>query len=307
MMDNHWEAYCTLSLVHFMAFPDCQSGSGPVLESVTQIAEDDFFSGIEISWINDVALRAQCAELLRQTNMRVAFGAQSIILSGRLNLNSLDAAQCRHAVETLKPYIMQAAEGGSETFVVLSGPDPGAQQRAEANELLADSIRQLCAYGRQQGVKLALETFDRAVDKKALIGPAHEAAAFSRQIKTDFPDFGILYDMGHMPLLDEAPRPALTMLKPHLVHTHVGNCVRVPGRPAHGDNHPRFGFPDGENDVPQLMEFLRALFEVGYLREHPSNGERPWIGFEVKPQAGETSALILDNIKRAWREAWAEL
>jgi hypothetical protein len=59
------------------------------------------------------------------------------------------------------------------------------------------------------------------------------------------------------------------------------------------------------NDVAELAEFLRALFAVGYLREDPPIGERPWVGFEVKPQPGETSEDIIANMKRAWREAWA--
>lgn len=106
---------------------------------------------------------------------------------------------------------------------------------------------------------ITLETFDRTLDKKALIGPAGEAAALSERIKGDFPDFGLLYDMGHVPLLDETPLPALMNVKDHLVHSHVGNCVKVPSRPAYGDPHPRFGFPGGENDAPQLVEFLQAV------------------------------------------------
>jgi hypothetical protein len=54
-----------------------------------------------------------------------------------------------------------------------------------------------------------------------------------------------------------------------------------------------------------LVEFLRALFEVGYLRENTDT--RPWVGFEMRPQAGETSSAILANIKRTWREAWAQV
>lgn len=306
-MDTHWDAYCTLSLVHFLAFPDCQGGDGPILESITQLAGDEFFTGIEISRINDPEVRAQCAQLLAQTHMQVAFGAQPIILGGKLNLNAADSTERQQAIETLKPYITQAAEVGAQSFVILSGADPDASQRAAATELLADSIRQLCVYGREQGIRIALETFDRMVDKKALIGPADEAAALAQKVRADHADFGILYDMGHMPLLDETPRAALTTLQPYLVHAHVGNCVKVAGRPAYGDNHPRFGFPGGENDVAELVEFLRALFDIGYLHADPPLGQRPWIGFEVKPQAGETSAIILANLKRTWREAWARL
>ena len=36
------------------------------------------------------------------------------------------------------------------------------------------------------------------MDKKALIGPADEAAAAAVALRKDFPDFGLLYDQGHM-------------------------------------------------------------------------------------------------------------
>jgi hypothetical protein len=53
-----------------------------------------------------------------------------------------------------------------------------------------------------------------------------------------------------------------------------------------------------------LAEYLRALFAVGYLRENPPAGARPWVGFEIKPQPGETTEAVLANLKRTWREAW---
>jgi sugar phosphate isomerase/epimerase len=304
-MDKHWDHYCALSIIHFLAFPECLAGDGPILETVGRIADDDFFSGIEISRINDAETRRQAAQLIEQSHMGVVFGAPPVILGDRLDLNSPDAAERQRAIETLKPYIAQAAEVGAQQFTILSGPDPTPSERPAATQRLAESIRELCDYGHRHGVSINLETFDRTVDKKALIGPADEAAALATIIKADFPDFGILYDMGHMPLLDESPLSALTALKDYLVHAHVGNCVKVPGRPAYGDLHPRFGYPGGENDAPQLAEFLRALFAVGYLHDNPS--ARPWVGFEMRPQAGETSANILANIKRTWREAWARV
>jgi len=304
-VDRHWDHYCALSIIHFLAFPECLGGDGPVLDTIGRIADDDFFSAIEISRINDAGTRRQAASLIEQSHMGIAFSTAPVILGGRLNLNSLETDGRQHAIDTLKPYIAQAAEMGAKRFTILSGPDTARAKRPSASLWLLESIRKLCVYGRQHGVSINLETFDRKVDKKALIGPADEAAALSAAIKPDFPDFGILYDMGHMPLLDESPLLALTTLKDHLVHAHVGNCVKVPGRPAYGDFHPRFGFPGGENDVPQLVEFLRALFEIGYLRENPA--VRPWVGFEMRPQEGETSTAILANIKRTWREAWARL
>lgn len=153
------------------------------------------------------------------------------------------------------------------------------------------------------GSRVVLETFDRAVDKRALIGPANEAAGVATTLRESFPNFGLLYDMAHMVLLGEKPVPAMTRLREYLVHVHVGNCVNAQGRPGYGDLHPRFGYPGSANDITELVEFLNALFSVGYLSEKLES-PRPGVGFEIRPQTGETSAAILANLKRAWREAW---
>ena len=34
-MDTPWSNYCTMSIVHFMAFPETIWGDGPVVETVT--------------------------------------------------------------------------------------------------------------------------------------------------------------------------------------------------------------------------------------------------------------------------------
>ena len=57
-MDKHWSNFCTMSIVHFMAYPQCLKGEGPIAATVAKIAEDPFFTGIEIGWIKDPAERA---------------------------------------------------------------------------------------------------------------------------------------------------------------------------------------------------------------------------------------------------------
>jgi sugar phosphate isomerase/epimerase len=305
-MDTHWSAYLNLSIVHFMAYPETMKGDGPILETVEKIANDEFFTGIEIGMIKDPAVRQQLKAVLASTHLPAAFGAQPALLMQKLDLNSADPQMRAEAVAALKGCVDQAAEMGISRLATLSGWDPGDAGRAQGKQWLAESLRQVCAYGRPLGVGVTLETFDRFVDKKAIIGPAQEAADFAALMKKDFPDFGLMYDLSHLPLLDEEALPALRAVKDHLVHAHVGNCVKVAGRPAYGDAHPRFGFPGGENDVEQLVDFLRALFAVGYLKKNPE-GSKPWVGIEVKPQPGETSKRLLAGTKRVWIEAWARV
>ncbi len=305
-MDKHWSNFCTLSIVHFMAFPETISGEGPIVETVSKIAEDPFFGGIEIGWIKDPQVRAATKAVLDQSHIKVGHGAQSALLLQQLNLNSLEEGERKKAVSQLKANVDEAAELGARRVGFLSGKDPGDADRPAALEALIKSVKEVCAYAQSKGLALTCETFDRAVDKKCLIGPSDYAAEFARAVRQDYPDFGLMYDLSHQPLLFEQAEPALTLLKEVLAHIHVGNCVVDPDTPGYGDLHPRFGWPGGCNDVAELVEFIQALFKIGYLAE--GKAERPWVGFEVKPQhAGETSAQIIAGTKRVWQEAWSRV
>jgi sugar phosphate isomerase/epimerase len=305
-MDKHWSHYCTMSIVHFMAFPKTISGESPIADSVAKIAEDPFFGAVEITWVKDPAERASVKAVLEASHTRVGYGAQPAVLMGKLNPNSLDEGERQRAVNELKPRIDEAAEIGAQRMALLSGRDPGDKDRAAAVKSLVKSLKELCAYGRDKGVALTIETFDWDVDKKALIGPSPLAAEFAAEVRRDYPDFGLMYDLSHQPLLHEESEEALTILKEHLVHIHVGNCVKVEGVPGYGDLHPRFGWPGAANDVNELTRFLRALFKVGYLKE--GKADRPWVGFEVKPQsAAETSEQVIAGTKRVWQDAWSRI
>jgi sugar phosphate isomerase/epimerase len=289
-----------------MAFPETIRGEGPIVETVTKVAEGDFFTGIEVAWIKDPEKRKQVKAILANAHLAGTFGAQPALISQRLDLNSSDASMRARAVEQIVKCIDMAADLEMPRLALLSGWDPGPAKRAEAVKWLADSIRKICAYGRGRGIGVTLETFDRDVDTKALLGPSTECAEFAALIKQDYADFGLMYDLSHQPLLKEDALSALKTLKDHLAHVHVGNCVIVEGRPAFGDKHPRFGFPGSANDVDQLTDFLCGLFAVGYLNKEP-NGTKPWVGIEVKPQPGESSELLLAGTQRAWTEAWARV
>ena len=289
-----------------MIFPETMGGSGPILETVSQIVHDDFFSMIEIAHINDPQVRKHVAEVIETSHARAAFAAQPLMLSQKLDINTLDSTKRKDAVKILLPLIDEAKDVGAERFIVLSGPDPGPEKRKDAAKVLIESLSELCAYAKEREVSVTLETFDRSIDRKRLIGPTSEALVVAKAVSQKFPDFGLLYDMGHAPLLDEKPAEALRMLKDHLVHVHLGNCVKTPEHSAYGDKHPRFGFKGGENDVPQLVEFLRALKDIGYIPSSPREIS-PAIGFELKPVPEEKPESVIANAKRTWRKAWSLL
>lgn len=302
-MDGSLFEYMRVGVVHCMAFPECMRGDGPIVETVARIAEDPFFNAIEIASIQDDDARQQVRSLLDASGMRVAFAAQPAVLAGKLNLNAPDEDDRIRAVASLRMRIDEAAELGAESIALLSGPDPGETERDDAIVRLAASLQDLCDYALVKGIKVTLETFDRTVDKRALIGPSDDAVRVAELVNRN--NFGLLIDLSHLPLQFESSYKAIHTVQHYLVHTHIGNCVVADrSHPAYGDQHPPFGIPGGENGVDEVVEFLEALRDVGYLE--PSD-DPPIVSFEVKPTQGLTSNLVLANAKRTLMEAWARL
>ncbi|MPN57051.1 hypothetical protein SDC9_204745 [bioreactor metagenome] len=164
------------------------------------------------------------------------------------------------------------------------------------------STKEICVYAKAKGdMKIALEVFDYDVDKKSIIGPVALAKRFAAEITAAYDNFGLMVDLSHLPLLHETPEESLIPIKDYIIHAHMGNCVvKDPSYPAYGDAHPRFGFPNGENDVEELAAYLRVLLSIGFLNKQ----NRPIVSFEVKPFDDEDSDLVIANAKRVLNLAW---
>jgi len=299
-----YRKHAAVGIVHFMAYPETMRGTGPILESLSRIAEDSFFDAIEVGHIEDNETRRSAARLLRQAHLRVGFGAQPMLLGGGHDLNSLDEKQRQQAIEVIRHAVDEAKELGAERLALLSGPAPEDPiDRPDCIEALTDSLVRICEYsGGELGI--TLETFDGDIDKCALVGNDHqEAAAVAKAVRGEGCNFGLLVDLSHLPQQRDTAAHALEATREFLVHAHVGNCVLKKGNPAFGDKHPRFGIEEGENDVPELREFLQVLAKIGFL-----NAERPpMLGFEVFPTDGEPPSVLIANAKRTFLQAWSGL
>ncbi|GIX13213.1 MAG: xylose isomerase [Paracoccaceae bacterium] len=294
-----------VGVVHFKAYPGLEAGVGPLAETLEKICADDFWTAVEVGWMKDYRVRNTCRQLLDQSHLSVAYATQPKVLSNKLNLNHPDRGERMKAVEAVKSAVDEARQLGAEVVRLIAGRDPGDEKREEAKKLLIDSLRQILDYAAEEkdGLAFTLKLFDRAIDKKNLIGPAPDAIDIARAIRPDFPNFGLLSDLSHFPLLGENPDEAIPMLAPWLESVHLGNCVfRDRGHPAYGDIQPRFGIPGGETDTAEVVTFFRALRKVGFF----DKPQRPIVSAEVRPvMAGEVSEVILANAKRVIRDAWA--
>jgi len=304
-MQESMYKFMKVGLIHFMAYPQVMRGEGPILETLQKIAEDDFFTAVEVSWIKDAKVREKVKKLLEMSHLTVTYGAQPRLLINNLNLNAFDEEERKKAVREVKAGIDEAYEIGAKGFTFLSGKDPGEEEREQARKLLVSSIKEICDYAKSKGdLGITLEIFDQEIDKKCLIGPANEARKLAAEIRKKFDTFGLLVDLSHLPLLNETPTEAIIPIKDYLVHAHIGNCIlRDKKHPGYGDQHPRFGIIGGENDVKELTEFLKVLLDIGFLNHQ----NPPIVSFEVKPLAGETSEVVIANAKRVLKEAWARV
>ena len=293
-------SYMKIGIVQGMAFPTSAKDPQNLIESFKTIAKDEFFEVIEIGQIKDIEVRDNIKGIIEVSKMIVSYAGHSRLLSNRLNINDLNEEGRKNAVAALKEGIDEAYYMNAESFAFLSGRYE-EDKKEDALQALIQSTKELCAYTSRKGnMPILLEVFDYNIDKKSLIGPVGLVERFAREVAKECTNFGIMVDLSHLPLLGENSRQALLPIKQYIKHVHIGNAVmRESKLEAYGDEHPRFGFPNSENDVAEVTDFLKVLLEIGYLnRLNP-----PIVSFEVKPRLYEDPHLVIAGAKRVLKEA----
>lgn len=311
-MTESWRSHMDVGLVHFMAYPGLNDEAA-VLDSLRALARDDFWDVVEVRRSEVPGLHAKIKALADEAGIKIGVGAQPGLLAGKLSLNDPDDEGRTAAINEVKASIDAAYEMDARIVACLTGKDPGNDDdRARQIDLLVDSIEQLCQYSQDKAVDyvawVSVETFDHETDKACLLGPTSRAAEVMDRVKGDsFYNVGLTVDLSHLPMLREDAAECLALAGEHLIHVHAGNCICAdPGLPGYGDNHPRFGYPGGENGMEELKTFLEALMYSGYFRSQVPTG-KPIFTFEVKPMPGETSEIVLAQTKRTFKRAWAAL
>ena len=296
-MKESIHTYFDVSTIQWMSYPKLD-----VEDAVRKIACDDYFDAIEVTHIEDLRKRETVRGLLAQSHLRVGYGAQPCLLKSGLNPNDLDETGRLNAQALLLECLDEAEYLGARAMAVMAGRwEP--ETREESYAQLLKTMRAVCSRAREQDMFVELEVFDFDLDKCALIGPAPFAARLAADMRTTHPNFGLMIDLSHIPLTRETTQFVVQTLRPYITHLHFGNAVVTPGAASYGDKHPRFGYPNGANDVAQLTDYFRILGEEGFFRA----GAPLMLSMEITPQAGEDADIILANTKRVVNKAWARL
>jgi sugar phosphate isomerase/epimerase len=311
-MTESWRSHMDIGLVHFMAYPTASDESA-ILESARALAQDDFWDVLEVRRSEIPGLHAKLKAIADEAGMKIGVGAQPGLLAGKLSLNDPDDDGRVAAIDEVKKAIDAAYEMDARIVALLTGKDPvDDDERARQLELLVDSLEQLCQYSQDKAQDyvawISVETFDHETDKACLLGPTWRAAEVMDRVKADsFYNVGLTVDLSHLPMLGEDPAECLALAGEHLIHVHAGNCICADkDLPGYGDNHPRFGYPGGENGMEELKTFIEALTYSGYFRSPVPTG-KPIFTFEVKPMPGEATEILLAQTRRTFKRAWAAL
>jgi sugar phosphate isomerase/epimerase len=298
-MNSPIEKYFQIGTIQWMSHPPTDY---ELVSSIKTLASDAYFSALEITHIGDDDTRTKVKRLLAQSHMKVCFGAQPILLSGKLNPNAINEEERVLAETALINAVDEAEYLGAQGIAFLSGKWEEAT-KDEAYHALVKTTRNVCSYAKTKNMYVELEVFDFDMDKASLIGPAPLAAQFAADVRTTHNNFGLMVDLSHFPTTYETSKFVVETCRPYITHFHIGNAVVKEGYEAFGDMHPRFGFPDSANDTAELVDFFKVLKDEGFF-----NKENPYVlSFEVKPWGDEDGDIIVANTKRVIKRAWALL
>lgn len=300
-MEKSMRRYMRVGTILHVSYKQLGSGEGPILECLKKIVTDPYFEVVEVAHMKDAAVRKAAADMIARGHMTSSYGGQGRMLGAGLNINDLNEEGRQKALASLKEGIDEAYEMGVEDFAFLAGRYE-EETKEESFQALLKSTRELCEYAKSKGdMPVLCEVFDYDIAKKSLIGPVDMVKRYAETICAEYDNFGLMVDLSHIPMLHETIEESLLPVQQYIRHAHMGNTViKSPECPAYGDEHPRFGFPNSENDVEELAAYLRLLLKIGFLNEK----KRPIVSFEIKPFGEEDPEVCLANAKRTLDLAW---
>ncbi|RLF18957.1 MAG: sugar phosphate isomerase/epimerase [Thermoprotei archaeon] len=272
-----------VGIVLFMAFPETTKGEN-VEDAIKHIASDPFFDLIEIPPYKEEVLK-QIVNLAHEEGLDVALALQPEILSKGLDIASLEENKRANALKVLKDMIELAHRVSISSVALCTSKDPGPENREKALSLLRESLKELCKIAANHNIKLILEVFDRDYDRKLLLGPTREAIDVIRDVREEYENIGLLWDLSHAPMLNETPQ-ILKECADILYHIHIGCAKKVDE--GFKDTHPGFYVAGAVNGVEEVAELLQVLHEIGY---------RGAVSFEVKPEEGQSSLEVVNCAK----------
>jgi sugar phosphate isomerase/epimerase len=234
----------TLGVVHYASFPEARVKAGAFWRSLERLLLDPLIDVIELSSELPENATASLRGLFATSGKRLFLSAGPRLRDDP-GLCSTAPAQRRETVAAIKELIDVAISISASNLMLISGPDPGSEQRSLAYGALLDALAELCEYARSSGeggLTLTLEPFAREHSPFQLVGPTTEALTLLERLGARHP-VRLTADLSHFAQLGEDPVKSVHGLGSGGGHIHLSTCILVPRHPLFGDRHPSFDTP----------------------------------------------------------------
>lgn len=292
---------CTPGLVICQLFPDARKKTGLNISAMRHAAGLDFYGAFEIAETPDRKERREIKQFVRERGLKLVYWLSFIQYEAQASISALDESERSEATGQLIAQIPYAIECGADYIGFLSGPDVVSKRRETAKKQLSVSVREMAQAARRLGpVRFLLESTDREVHKRQVIGPTTEAVDFILKLRESVPELYLNYDVAHIKLLGEEPVETLGTVMGVISEIHLANCVENRLSPLYGDNHIPIGKP-GFLTADYIATLFRKGIELGFL-----GSSKPIISAEVFCRESEdpwdTEKNGRENMIRAWEK-----
>ena len=267
-----------------------------LLESINRIKEMNFYDTIEFYYEGSKNESEQIKNLLKSINLRNIFLAGYPMKAFGVNPGDLDSVKRKAAVEKLKHWVDCSYNYNSDKMVVLSGKVyDNENDNNRAIEYTIESLRTVCQYARKTAkdyvLPITFEFFNNAGDPYLLVGDIRTTIYVAENIRKDYDNFEITFDLSHILQLKEDPIESLIEMKQYINHIHLANCVINNEKSSlYGDKHPPFNIEGGEVDKFYLYDFLNKMHSKGFWE---SKIMPVTIGIEVLPLQGSSETDVM--------------
>ena len=208
------------------------------------------------------------------------------------SLCDLNERNRMNAVFLLLRSFETAAEVGAEKVLITTGRDTDEADRPRALEQFMKSMERLLPVA--EGFDVVLETGDRVVDARQLLGPTDYSMQVADEIRKSCKNCYLTLDTSHIAQLGENVEESLDKALYLSNHVHLASCILTPGHVLYGDKHPFFSHPDGVLSD----ERLKCIFNRVEKRAKEENREI-LVGHEVIDRSGERLGGLNKAIKES--------
>lgn len=222
-----------------------------IISKVEHVIQDGFFKSLELLPITDAKLRKKVASALKTKGCNISscvIWTNESLCAAAANINDLDDAKRKKAVDAIKSIVDGAYETGATHIGISAGPNAGILERSSAYEALIKSIGEIADYADKNSLTILLKPSDCFMHNKNLLTSTHDAKELLEIISKEYSNVKLCLNSAHVSLNREDLCEAVDLAAPFIERIHLSNAVLDLHSPLYGKS----------RILPDLPGFLTA-------------------------------------------------